>query len=144
MAKILITELEGSALNWAVAKCEGKNGVLHDDGITRCIVIAAASGVYKGTYQPSVNWSQGGPIIDRECIGCVPSQSEYDNEPGLRLENWCAKIWMRDKTEPIYGYGPTALVSAMRCFIASKSEEKWIEVPDELLEEPAAIERPKG
>ena len=66
--KVKTADLTGPALDWAVAKCEGKNGVLHDDGITRCIVIASASGVYKGTYQPSINWSQGGELVERESI----------------------------------------------------------------------------
>ena len=36
--KLKTSELTGAALDWSVAKCEGKNGVLHDDGITRCIM----------------------------------------------------------------------------------------------------------
>lgn len=60
MTKQKTPALVGPALDWAVAKCEGKHGVLHDDGITRCIVIAAPSGVYKGTWKPSINWAQGG------------------------------------------------------------------------------------
>jgi hypothetical protein len=113
------SELTGAALDWAVAACEGKNGVLHDDGITRCIVIAAASGVYKGTYRPATNWLQGGPIIEQERIGVYPSET-YG-------EQWAARTLKIAHT-----YGPTPLIAAMRCYVASKWGDD-IEVPEELL-----------
>lgn len=111
-------DLTGPALDWAVAKCEGKNGVLHDDGITRCIVVAAPSGVYKGIWQPTVNWAQGGPIIEREHIT-------------LRCYTdalWDASIGRLDYVAD----GPTPLIAAMRCYVASKLGDT-VEVPEELV-----------
>ena len=111
------SELTGAALDWAVAKCEDKNGVLHDDGITRCIVIAAPSGVYKGRYTPTVNWAQGGPIIELEGIT-------------LRcgLHGWDAELEEFDAIS----HGLTPLIAAMRCYVASKLGDE-VEVPEELL-----------
>ena len=108
-------ELTGAALDWAVAKCEGKNGVLHDDGITRCIVIASESGVYKGTWKPSTNWAQGGPIIEREKIGLLPSGNAYYERDGGTQ----------------YSYGDTSLIAAMRCYVALKLGDN-VEIPEEL------------
>ena len=110
-------DLTGAALDWAVAKCEDKNGVLHDDGITRCIVIAAPSGVYKGRYTPTVNWAQGGPIIEREKIAI-----DYDHD-----------VWNAAK----YGLGwyisgPTPLIAAMRCYCFFKLGDE-VDVPKELI-----------
>ena len=115
------SELTGAALDWAVAKCEDKNGVLHDDGITRCIVIAAPSGVYKGRYTPTVNWAQGGQIIEREKIG-----TDFLVH-GFRGSVWYARIGGGDCM-----YGPTPLIAAMRCYVTSKLGET-AEVPEELV-----------
>jgi hypothetical protein len=121
--KIKTSELTGAALDWAVAKCEGKNGVLHDDGITRCIVIATASGVYKGTWKPSFNWSQGGPIIEREG-GTLWST----NADGWRYK--ACYDFANDKEGAVM-HGPAPLIAAMRCYVASKLGEE-VEVPEEL------------
>ena len=121
------SKLIGVQLDWAVAKCEGKNGVLHDDGITRCIVIATASGVYKGTWKPSVNWSQGGPIIEREEIGTSR------NAPCTKGRDWEARGSITAKGAGyLWGYGPTPLIAAMRCYVASKMGDE-VAIPNELI-----------
>ena len=119
-------ELSGAALDWAVAKCEGKNGVLHDDGITRCIVIAAASGVYKGTWKPTVNWSQGGPIIERESLSLECWRQGADENTA-----WAATRY--DQPAISESYGPTPLIAAMRCYVASVLGDE-VEIPATLLE----------
>lgn len=124
--KVKISELTGAALDWAVAKCEGKNGVLHDDGITRCIVVAAPSGVYKGRYSPSTNWAQCGPIIDRERI-------DLSFESGGRA-GWTAYPAGDTGDETLYGTGPAPQIAAMRCYVASKLGDE-VEVPDELIKD---------
>ena len=57
--KLKTSELTGAALDWAVAKCEGYVGV------------ALQERTGTDWYSPSTDWSQGGPIIEREklCIG---------------------------------------------------------------------------
>ena len=133
--KIKTADLTGPALDWAVAKCEGKNGVLHDDGITRCIVIASASGVYKGTYQPSINWSLGGPIIEREGINLFKHNKLNESQPDV----WCAhKVVPRPNMEGSFNScalaldGPTPLIAAMRCVAAANLGDE-VDVPDELV-----------
>lgn len=117
-------DLTGAALDWAVAKCEDKNGVLHDDGITRCIVIAAPSGVYKGRYTPTVNWAQGGPIIDSMV------------REGLRLTGY--RSLPTDPTScqaqigNIVTGGQTPLIAAMRCYCSFKLGNE-VDVPKELI-----------
>ena len=130
--KIKTADLIGPALDWAVAKCEGKSGVLHDGGITRCIVIASASGVYKGTYQPSINWSQGGALIERENIGLEKHRLDgpyqwaaCDWHPVVVQGHTCLE---RSK----FAYGPTQLIAAMRCFVASRLGDE-VDVPEGLL-----------
>ena len=115
-----VSDAVGAQLDWMVAKCEGKNGVLHDDGITRCIVIASASGVYKGTYQPSINWSLGGPLIGQGKI-CLSWMNNFGA--------WHAQIG--DEAE-FNAYGPTPLIAAMRCLVAATLGDE-VDVPDELV-----------
>jgi len=103
------SELTGAALNWAVAKCwygdEYDMSIpLFDDGLI---------------FAPSTNWSHGGPIIEREWIGlhCVNDslwEAECPAPGGLAMQN-----------------GPTPLIAAMRCYVASKLGDE-IEIPEEL------------
>ena len=67
---IKTSELTGAALDWAVAKCEGKD---HDCEAHAGNVLygRVASGFIH--YKPSTDWAQGGPIIERERIGVLPS-----------------------------------------------------------------------
>lgn len=116
--KIKVSTAERVTLDWMVAKAEGKNGVLHDDGITRCIVIAAPSGVYKGTFKPTENWNQGGPIIERERI----SIRQWINVPIVHAYMPEGE-WSSD--------GQSPLIAAMRCYVVSKLGEE-VEVPDDL------------
>jgi hypothetical protein len=114
--KIKTSELTGAALDWAVAKCEGAS----PDALESYIdgMREADDGNY------STNWAQGGPIIEREMI-----KLEY------RDAAWSASmVYENDDTEDVFAseeFGPTPLISAMRCYVASKLGDV-VEVPDEL------------
>jgi hypothetical protein len=110
------SELTGAALDWAVAKCEGlMQGQIAIDGVTR------------GFYKPSTDWAQGGPIIEREGISIRYSQRDARGA-------WCAVLGPNRFLSPDYeGHGPTPLMAAMRCYVASKLGDE-VEVPDELKE----------
>ena len=125
--KIKVSELSGLALDWAVAKCEGKNGVFHNDGITQCIVIEAPSGVYKGTWKPTINWAQSGPIIERDRITLM-----FDADGGTYSAHVAEfrQRGMSNRTR--WRCGPTPLIAAMRCYVASKLGDET-EIPKELL-----------
>jgi hypothetical protein len=64
----------------------------------------------------STDWAQGGPIIEREGITI-----EWEGDP----DSWCACI-MADQEV----YGQTALIAAMRCYVASKLGDT-VNVPGE-------------
>ena len=98
------SDLTGPALDWAVAKCEGVAFDLAPDGYY--------------TYKPSTNWLHGGPIIERE---------------GIRLHRSVTGRWWAgpefDPHRPVAG--PTPLIAAMRCFVASRLGDT-IDIPEEL------------
>ena len=96
------SELTGAALDWAVAKCGFVQGT--------------ARSLIASEKRYSTDWAQGGPIIEREMIQIKENGYGY----------WFAKIgkgkFMR---------GPTPLIAAMRCYVASKLGDE-IEIPTEL------------
>lgn len=116
--------LSGSALDWAVAKCEGLP--------LRLAPIPTVSGwwvwregracvhVGLGGYSPSTNWAQGGPILEREGVGTY----WYTKRPAL---------WLASMTTSSRQYsGPTLLVAAMRCYVSHKVGDEVL-IPEEFL-----------
>ncbi len=99
------SELTGAALDWAVAKCEGK-------------AFAEEGEKFKTAYSPSTDWSQGGPIIERERIG-------FGFGVGIDSNRWEAGYATPEET------GHTPLIAAMRCYVASKLGDQ-VDVPEEL------------
>lgn len=109
--KIRTSELAGAALDWAVAKCEGVE-----------YFGAAFQYLGKPYFTYSSNWSQGGPIIRRERIN-------------LRFHtrtDAASTAFMWAGHHPAFRMrGPTELIAAMRCYVASKLGEE-VDIPEEL------------
>jgi hypothetical protein len=108
------SELEGAALDWAVAKCEGMLEVIHDTTSEELWYYDREAGSDKH-FWPTTDWSQGGPIIEREQIALYLNGDDgWTGEDG----------WKR-------ATGPTPLIAAMRCYVAMKLGDE-VEVPTEL------------
>ena len=115
MALIKTKDLQGAALDWAAAKCEN---VECDENNLPIWFDADGLDAPRATYAPSSDWSQAGQIIEREKIAI-----DFDHD-----------CWNASKIdEPCYFSGPTPLIAAMRCFVASKLGEQ-VDVPDELVQ----------
>lgn len=109
--KIKISEATPLQLNYLVAKCEWNR----------------EEGDWHGTYNADYigDWSQGGPIIERERIELIPPKNESDLD-------WMA-VWLNSEdVEAGIQNGPTPLIAAMRCYVASKLGNE-VEIPDELI-----------
>jgi hypothetical protein len=113
--KTKTNELEGAALDWAVAKANQAAGLFKSDPMLDCMRY----------FTPSTNWMQAGPIIEREKIGVTPMTVTVGDDRGKRY--WFANH--EDKTD--FQDGPTALVAAMRCYCCSKLGAE-VDVPEEL------------
>ena len=112
--KIKTNDLKDKALDWAVAT------IIEPECTTSDFLAFRDSA--DGNYRCSTDWAQGGPIIDREGISLIrqtPDRwvSEYSNG--------C------DRFDHARSHGPTPLVAAMRCFVASKLGDE-VEIPEEL------------
>jgi len=119
--KIKTSELSGAQLVAAVAKCEGIE--LSNGCYNRLLVDGRMSAGQKmlTPYNPSTDWAQGGPIIERDWIElhCVIDSL------------WEAEINANDYHNR--KNGPTPLIAAMRCYVASKLGDE-VEIPAELVE----------
>ena len=104
------SKLTGAALDWAVAKCEG----MDDIQLEKNFILGTAG----ANTDYSTDWAQGGPIIEREEIGL-----------------WCNQLtgsWGANKQGiPYEQHGPTPLVAAMCCYVASKLGDD-VEIPESL------------
>lgn len=115
--KIKTDNLTGPALDWAVAKCDELLAFGYEtDGERLWITLSTGE---TELYMPRMDWSQAGPIIERE---------------GIRLHRSHTGAWWAgpesDPHRPVSG--PTPRVAAMRCFVASRLGDE-VDVPDELM-----------
>lgn len=114
-----VAELEGAKLDYWVARASGIpiiNKTVMRDGEVREWGINSGHGE-PAWFSPSTDWTEGGPIIEHERID---------------LDAWKAGIgWNASTYYTAENYaempGPTLLVAAMRCFVASKFGD---EVPE--------------
>ena len=123
MNKIVKTsEITGAALNWAVAKCEQIAGVNIREGYEGLLLVVDANDFgAPATY--STDWSQGGPIIERGGLNLF-------QQKGLAAKDGHA--WLAYNSEKLEQSGPTPLIAAMRCYVASKLGDT-VEIPKKLL-----------
>lgn len=128
-------DLEGAALDWAVAMAEGEEVIVHGIGQYRydvrggihCCKYGCTFGPRSITeeverYEPSDSWAQGGPLIEKHKL-----------DIGAPMENvtgpWNANTeWGHPMGTP----GPTPLVAACRAIVRAKLGET-INVPAELI-----------
>ncbi len=114
--KIKVSEATGLVLNWLVAVANGWQETYSAEALLKVAQ----------DYSPSTDWALAGPIIEREKIDCIADPNGKDVWMGqlyaTRLGGQCVKR----------GYGPTPLIAACRCYVASKLGDE-VEVPEELL-----------
>jgi hypothetical protein len=138
MKKIKTSELSGKALDWAVAKAEGREPYIHVNSKGEPYLYFAKHGA---DILYSRSWAQGGPIIEREGIHLRSVRKEGHllhntwlakpaNGNTGQIERW-NKNWFGDNNKPAMWYGHTPLIAAMRCYVASKLGDT-VEIPEEL------------
>jgi len=122
------SELTGAALDWVVARLESQASPAGMDSAEILLYRSTANNafMYKRWAIPySTNWAQGGPIIEREAHNLFKHNGGTD---------WCCACNVRREgyTAIITADGPTPLIAAMRCYVASKLGDE-VEVPDGLV-----------
>ena len=119
LRKAKTSELSGKARDWAVREVLLKTLRQPHLGL---LVHQVGYGHAPDSY--STEWSQGGPIIEREKIylNCLRKGDHY------RTEIW--EAWPYDSAKLVQ-QGATPLIAAMRCYVASKLGDE-VEIPEEL------------
>jgi hypothetical protein len=135
--KIQTSELSDAALDWAVAKCQGYFSTAGQDpeywasahGADHFVRMRDADGHGVHWTHGSTDWSEGGPIIEREEIRITPDgRNDWTNRPPI---SWgAAKYWSDGRSD--WWFGPTPLIAAMRCYVAAKLGSE-IDIPKERL-----------
>jgi len=124
-------ELTGAALDWAAARCEGAIDIWQAANGEWCIEFSDGTKTYFDEHQYSTDWSHGGPIIEREGLDvhCVKtglwSATWWANNSGM-AKNPAQRFKQNIRTD-----GPSPLIAAMRCYVASKLGDE-IELPKKL------------
>jgi hypothetical protein len=126
--KVNTNELTRAALNWAVATALGRGPKynMYSHGRTwHGWWLAGPGHEYEPMPSYSTDWAHGGPLIERE--DCWPSR--YYGAAQSRGKVYQASAYNGSSA---YAQGPTPLIAAMRCFVASKLGDE-IEIPEELI-----------
>ena len=122
--KIKVSQATNVQLDFMVGTIEKVEGLTYSERTKKCYGYDERKLMVR--YSPTTSWAQGGEIIDREKISIVWAHF-----------HWCAgtgdigEIYRSDEGNHFTGTGPTALVAAMHCYVASKLGEE-VEVLDEL------------
>ena len=113
--KTKTSELKGAALDWAVAKCIGHRVAANYGAYIRIHLPDPKQFGYTLAFCPSTDWSQAGPIIERERITAI----------AMPNGTWATST-------PLHTFHhPTPLIAAMRCYVASKLGDE-VEIPEGL------------
>jgi hypothetical protein len=135
--KIKSSELIDLALDWAVAKCKGREPTLdmESHGRTWRGWWLSKGGEYERMPSYSTDGSQGVPILERELHKLFRNVGGTFTAQIKRRVPYYSPTYDADIgiDETISRSGPTMLIAAMRCYVASKLGEE-VEVPDELIE----------
>ena len=137
VVEVKTSDLIYEALDWAVVMCLGFTPAKREKRNWGYETVPApelvfsriltskdnpGNSVYQRNLGFSTDWSQGGPIIEMEQISTC----------------WGGTIWVATRFNKKYEgtwyghqYGPTPLIAAMRCYVASKLGDT-VEIPKEL------------
>jgi hypothetical protein len=126
------SELEGAKLDLMVAKAlnwKTVDGARIDEwlqpGGVKCPSVYEPTAEEERDFEPSSNWTDAGPIIEREQIAVMRDKYAYDVREVW--DAWVGPVSVSDIEGEPHGFGPTPLIAAMRAFVASRFGE---EVPD--------------
>jgi hypothetical protein len=118
------SELTGALLDYWVAKANGYP-LCGDAMQIDYILIGTGEGDLQ-RFSPSTDWSKGGKIIERERIHIAYMPSDVQPE----VPRWYANLHSRLNANGSRSQvGPTALIAAMRCYVAIKFGDEVPDVP---------------
>ncbi|WP_339119160.1 phage protein NinX family protein [Halomonas sp. BMC6] len=121
LVKVAVSELEGVALDWAVA------GLVHAEKWRHEKYCGGPLASING-WNPSIDWAQGGPLIVEKVTVIVDSEEECFADCGYQAY----AIKNQRPLDDYDGSGPTMLIACMRAIVSSELGPE-VEVPKELV-----------
>ena len=124
MIEVKTSELEGSALDWAVAQVDGRATRVYLCPVMDEYKVAATvpGGDLESAWMPSIDWGQGGPLIESN-QWALPYRATHRRHIG-DFEACTPAGFPRN--------GSTPLIAAMRAIVAAKLGD-FVSVPAELM-----------
>ena len=134
--KVHVANLNTTALDWAVAKCQQLPVILDPMGFSNDFPESSQSGFWVwddspkgqqkligGNYNPSANWHLGGEILEKmsEQEDILMSLNKQD---GTKVAS--------SQSSGLTQTGETTLIAAMRLYVANVFGDE-IEIPEQLL-----------
>jgi hypothetical protein len=116
--KIKTNTLAANKLDWAVAKCEELDVYIPAFADNPWLQLRLPDGGAIMCPNFGENWTHGGLIIEREGINLT-----FTNKGDVVADNAATIV-----------RGPTVLIAAMRCYVASKLGDE-VDIPEELCEQ---------
>ena len=134
MIDVKTAELEGSALDWAVAISEGHDPLMIPIQRNKYVVgvtVVDGNGVGGFVCQYSTNWSACGPLIDTRMIDITQctGRAKTHKARAVMDSSFLDKMGLRQR---VSSSGPTALIAACRAIVAAKLGDV-VSVPAELV-----------
>ena len=140
--KIKASELTGAALDWAVADVLGYAKVTDSSGLDGPVIVHKTTATQEcngrvrsdwRVFTPSTDWSQGGPIIEREVNVLERRDGYWYAWRAKRNDGYATTTFATvPSSREVWAHGSTPLIAAMRCFVASKLGDE-VDVPEKLL-----------
>jgi Protein of unknown function (DUF2591) len=138
--KVKTSQLVRDALNFAVATCEGYTDFhripdrpKHEPQFAMMPPHRAYGAIEMWEIDYSSDWEKGGSIIEREIDALRKRSKAEESSLAKPSTNFKFKAEISGDIDGYFcGFGPTPLIAAMRCYVASKMGEE-VEIPEELL-----------
>lgn len=127
MIEVKTAELSGAALDWAIGNiCASGERRLYPDGVFWRI------GPFGNFWNPSADWSQGGPLIEKYMrelsLAIAPYRDFFEATNTDAADGFSTP----GNVPAIYSYGSTPLIAACRAIVAARLGDT-VRVPAELL-----------
>lgn len=122
LIEVRVSNLIGAPLDWAVAMASGAKEMKAKGSGFSCSYELPEGWCWTNQYEPSTDWSQGGPLIDKHLGSAHHNPHLEDRGCRYSAGPTGAGIWL---------YGPTALVAFCRTLVLTKLGDT-VQVPKEL------------
>ncbi|MDE9480010.1 DUF2591 domain-containing protein [Xenorhabdus bovienii] len=117
--KIKTSELTGRALDWAVAKADGRGVKINELGY-----VFVNDNRSIGVYSPSTDWAKCGELIEKHRV-----ELDFNSVS----EEWSAYIFNFEELESVIEDGDTPQIAICRAVVAAQLGDE-VEIPDERVE----------